>query len=176
MKQFFVAVAILTAAGCGSNSTPDSAAAVSWADRVCASIQHGAADLSHPPAIDENADPQAAKNGLVDYLGKLSRALDTVAIGIRNAGPAPVANGQATVDKAMSTITETKTAVDSARIKLQQLAVTNPASFQQAIADAGTIMQRVSNAEGPQKDLKANPDLSQAWAKAPSCKQLDAAS
>lgn len=166
----------LAVAGCGRSSSDQSAnanQAISWAEKVCMSIQQGAVALTQPPVVDEASDPLTAKNSLVDYLGKLSQALDTVSAGIRNAGPPPVANGQAAVDRAMVTITETKTAVDGARTKLAQLSTTDPIGLQQALTDAGAGMDKLSNVEGPAKDLKANPDLSQAFAQAPTCKQLE---
>ncbi|MFL6144586.1 MAG: hypothetical protein ACJ72N_22325 [Labedaea sp.] len=162
-------------AACGSRPHgPDADPAVDWAEQVCARVETGAATLAQPPSVDLN-DPQRARDGMVGYLERLSTALDSVASGLRGAGSPPVVDGQAAVDKAMATIGESKTAVDAARDRLRQAPVTDPASFQRAVADVGAGMAKLGDAQGPTKDLTANPALRKAFDQAPTCRRLDGA-
>ena len=167
-----VAVSGLVVAGCSDSDGDSDGPAVAWVERVCASVEKGAQTLASPPAADL-ADPQTAKTAFTDYLGRVSQALDTVSAGIRDAGQPPVDDGQRAVDNAMGTISEIKTAIETARTRVAGLPVTDPAGFQQALNDVGAGLAKINGVEGPTKDLKANPALNEAFGKAPACQRID---
>jgi hypothetical protein len=169
------ACALAVVAGCSSNSGNNgvNGQAIAWAEQVCQTVQAGGQRLSQLPQVDPN-NPLQARDSLVGYLGVLQEALDSVANGITSAGAPPVANGQSAVTAAMNTLTKTRTAIGDARTKVQQ-APGDPAGFQQVLTEVGQGMGSLGNTEGPTKDLRANPELNEAFTKAPTCQKLDTA-
>ncbi len=176
MNRALLAVLVLiVTAGCGSNSSGGevNGQAIAWAEQVCQTVQAGGQRLSQLPQVDPN-NPAQAKDGLVGYLGVLLEALDSVASGITSAGNPPVANGQSAVNAAMDTLSKTRTAIGDARTKLSQ-APADPASFQQVLTEVGEGMGKLGGTEGPTKELRANPELNEAFTQAPTCQRLDQA-
>nr|CEL22960.1 hypothetical protein [Kibdelosporangium sp. MJ126-NF4]CTQ90099.1 hypothetical protein [Kibdelosporangium sp. MJ126-NF4] len=170
-----LAAGVALAAGCGSCSRPGddlNRPAIAWADQVCQTVQDGGAKLSQLPQIDA-ANPQQAKASLLTYLGSLADAIDSVSTRLRQSGPPPVAEGQAAVDRAMTTLSTARGTLDTARGKLQQAQANDPASFQKAVEDVGTGLAPLGGATGPTKDLRANKELDVAFAHAPTCQRLD---
>ncbi|CRK57216.1 hypothetical protein [Alloactinosynnema sp. L-07] len=164
-----------TAAACGSDKGPQAnAPAIAWSEQVCKAIDAGAAKLSQLPAVDPS-NPQAAKDSLVVYLGSLSDALGGVSEGLKTAGTPPVTDGQAALDKAMTTVTTTRSTVDTAKTKLQAAPVTDTVTFQAAISDISKVMSQLTDNEGPAKDLKSNPELATAFASAATCQRVEGA-
>lgn len=166
----------LTVAGCGSGNPPNTApradpAAIAWADKVCAGVATASGKLSNPPAVN-SPDPRVARDAMVTFLTSVSAALDDMAGGIRNAGLPPVPGGQATVDKATDTLTQTKNEVDATQVKMKQASVTDQATLQKAIGDADSTMKQLSDPEGPIKDLKANPGLTLAFSQSATCQRV----
>ncbi|SFB64433.1 hypothetical protein SAMN05216266_14317 [Amycolatopsis marina] len=169
--------AAVTLAGCGSE--PDApagdqvnAAAVSWAEQVCASVGSGGDTLSELPAFNPE-QPDATRDGLVTYLESMSAALSDVADTITAAGTPPVEGGGATVEQAMETISTEREALESAKTTLTKAEITDEASFQQAISEVRTAFDELSSADGPLKDLKTNPELNEAIGRASACQGLD---
>ena len=171
MNRALLAVFALILTACGSNSSGGevSGQAIAWAEQVCQTVQTGGQRLSQLPQVDPN-NPAQARDSLVGYLGVLIEALDSVASGLTSAGAPPVDNGQSAVKAAMDTLTKTRTAIGDARTKLQQA---DPASFQQVLTEVGEGMGKLGTAEGPTKDLRANPQLNEAFTQAPTCQRLD---
>ncbi|TVT56291.1 hypothetical protein FNH05_08585 [Amycolatopsis rhizosphaerae] len=158
----------------GSGAAAVNSAAVTWSDHVCEVVRAGGVKLSQLPAVDPSA-PARAKDSLVTYLGSLSEALTELAGGIQREGVPPVHDGQATLERAMSTLDASKSSVDTAKAKLAAAAVTDQATFEQAVREASTAFQRLGTTDGPTKDLKDNPELAQAFTQAPNCRNLDTA-
>ncbi|OLR92091.1 hypothetical protein [Actinokineospora bangkokensis] len=175
-----VAIAIGSLSACGSDSGsgsggsagPASDPAVAWMDKVCGSLAAGGKQLSEIPSVDPT-DPSKAKAGLVTFLTNLSTALGSVSTSIKDAGVPPVADGQATVDKAQATIDGARTSLDSAKTRLEAVSATDPVAFTNALQEISPSLSAFSNTEGPLKDLKANPELNEAFGKTPACKQVD---
>lgn len=170
----------LTLAAC---SSPDIGAgsggdvndpAVTWAGHVCEVVRAGGVTLSQLPAMDPSA-PAKAKDSLVTYLGSLSAALAELADGIQHEGVPPVRDGQATLDRAMSTLDASRSSVDSAKARLAAAAVSDQATFEQAVREASTAFQQLGDTDGPAKDLKDNPELARAFTAATTCRNLDTA-
>jgi hypothetical protein len=177
IRRLITAVAVTASActvlaGCGSDDKPADSPAVAWSEAVCKSIDAGSAKLTQIPSIDPT-NPAAAKDSLLGYLGSVSGALDTLSKDIKAAGAPPVKDGQTTLDKAMATLTTTKAALDGARTKLQAAVITDPASYQVAMGELSTIMGSVANIEGPAKDFKDQPELKEAFGKAPTCLKIN---
>ncbi|WAL69429.1 hypothetical protein ORV05_17190 [Amycolatopsis cynarae] len=177
--------AALTLAACSSHQDASggapaagaagvNSAAVTWSDHVCEVVRAGGVKLSQLPAVDPSA-PARAKDSLVTYLGSLSEALTELAGGIQREGVPPVHDGQATLERAMSTLDASKSSVETAKAKLAAAAVTDQATFEQAVREASTAFQRLGTTDGPTKDLKDNPELAQAFTQAPNCRNLDTA-
>ncbi|MEV6908831.1 hypothetical protein [Amycolatopsis sp. NPDC051071] len=169
------AAAVLLSA-CGSDEPIDSVqhadpAALAWVDKVCSGVANGSAKLSQPPAFDA-ANPQGTKTAMVSFLNSLTAALDDMAGGIRNAGVPPVPDGQSAVDKATSTLGDTKSKVSATLAKMQDAKVSDQASLQKVIADADSTMSGLSEPEGPIKPLRANPELNLAFAESQTCRQV----
>ncbi|WP_409490824.1 hypothetical protein [Amycolatopsis sp. cmx-11-12] len=169
------AAAILLTA-CGSDEPADSGrhadpAALAWVDKVCSGVAAGSAKLAQPPAFDPG-NPQGAKSAMVGFLNSLTVALDDMAGGIRNAGVPPVPDGQSAVDKATTTLDETKSKVTATLAKMQDAKVTDKASLDKVIADADSTMSGLSEPEGPIKPLRANPELDLAFAESQTCRQV----
>ncbi|WP_410659340.1 hypothetical protein [Amycolatopsis sp. lyj-112] len=169
------AAAVLLAA-CGTDEPLDTAhhadpAALAWVDKVCSGVATGSAKLAQPPAFDP-ANPQGTKTAMVSFLNSLSSALDDMAGGIRNAGAPPVPEGQSAVDKATTTLGETKTKIADTLTKMRDAKVTDQASLQKVVAEADTTMSGLSEPEGPIKHLRANPELNLAFAESSTCKQV----
>ncbi|MFE0021208.1 hypothetical protein [Amycolatopsis sp. NPDC059021] len=170
-----VALAVLLTA-CGASKPADAGhhadpAALAWADKVCTGVAAGSAKLSQPPAMDPG-DPQRSKDAMVGFLTSLTAALDDMAGGIRAAGVPPVPDGQSAVDKATTTLGDTKSKVADTKAKMQDAKVTDQTSLQKAIGEADGTMSKLSEPEGPIKDLKANPELNLAFAESPTCKRV----
>lgn len=175
MKRALLAVfSCMAIAACDSGSSDGggqvSGKAIAWAEQVCQNVQAGGERLSQLPQVDPS-NPVGARDSLVSYLGVLTEALDSLASGLTSAGAPPVDNGQSAVNAAMSTLTKTRTAVGDARTKLQQTPG-DPASFQKVLTEIGEGMGKLDAAEGPTKDLRANPQLNEAFTQAPTCKRL----
>jgi hypothetical protein len=172
------ALAVLVMTGCSaqpSSSAPaENGPAITWSDHVCEVVRAGGVKLSQLPAVDPSV-PAKAKESLVTYLGSLSDALSELADGITKEGVPPVRDGQATFDRAMTTLTAGKSSVEEAKTKLAAASVTDQATFESAVRDASTAFTQLGSTEGPTKDLKDNPELAQAFGKAPNCRNLEGA-
>ncbi|RZS32628.1 hypothetical protein EV193_1114 [Herbihabitans rhizosphaerae] len=169
------AAAVLVAAtGCGSSSaTETNEKAVAWSEQVCKTIEAGGLKLSQLPKVDP-ANPSSQKDGALGYLGTLVESLDGVANGIRAAGVPPVTDGQSTMDKALGTVDKAKASIEGARASIGKAPANDPLALQKAMAEAGGALQ-VASAEGPAKDLKANPELSKAFAESATCRKVGGA-
>jgi hypothetical protein len=181
----------LTAAGCGdkggdtgsagstgSATSEDSGGnsdAVDWADKVCSGIKDDVAALSTQPDIDQT-NPQAAKDGLVTYLGTLETSLDGMASAVTDAGDPPVDGGAEAVKGFLDTITTAKDAVTKAKGKIEAAPVDDPTAFAAAVSSVGEDLTALSNMDDPTKSFSANKELDAAYNKAPACQELESGS
>jgi hypothetical protein len=178
IRRLIALTALAVALTACSNSSDSSSKSsnggdpVAWAEKVCKSVESQLATMSQSPNIDPS-DPKQAKENLLTYLGSFASALDRIAGGIKDAGNPPVADGSQVVDKVTKAMQDAKKSVEDARDNLAKATVTDAASFQQAYTKVGEDMAKVTNMEDPTKDLKANKDLNDAFAKAPTCTKLD---
>lgn len=182
----------LTAAGCGdkggdsgsagstgasatSEDTGGSSDVVAWADKVCTGIKDDVAALSTQPDIDQT-NPQAAKDGLVAYLSTLETSLDGMASAVTDAGDPPVDGGAEAVKGFTDTIATAKTAVTTAKGKIEAAPVDDPTAFAAAVSSVGSDLTALSNMEDPTKSFSDNKELDAAYNKAPACKDLESGS
>ncbi|MFL6120207.1 hypothetical protein [Actinophytocola sp.] len=153
----------------------DSGGAVAWADKVCSGMKDDVAALTNQPTIDQSS-PQAAKDGLVAYLSKLETSLDGMASAVQDAGDPPVDGGGDAVKDFLNQISTAKSAVTSAKSKIDAAPVNDPTAFQAAASSATQDLSALSDMD-PTKSFSNNKELNDAYNKADSCKQLeDAAS
>lgn len=178
----------LVAAGCGDNgdggsagssdstTTSESASgggsdAVAWADEVCSSMKDDVAAVSNRPEIDQS-NPQAAKDGLVAYLGTLETALDGMASAVTDAGTPPVDDGEAAATGFLAQISAAKDKVTSAKSKIDAASVDDPAGFQAAVTSATEDLTALGDLD-PTASFSDNKELKEAYDKAKSCQELE---
>lgn len=182
----------LVAAGCGDNggdggssgssgtsdkTTSSEAAgggsedAVAWADEVCSSIKDDVAALTTQPDLDLS-NAQAAKDGVLAYLGQLETSLDGMATAVSDAGTPPVDGGDEAVKGFTDSITAAKDAVSSAKAKIDAAPVDDPAGFQAAFGAAQEDLAKLGDLD-PTTSLSANEELDAAYKKAPNCQELE---
>ncbi len=182
----------LVAAGCGDNSgdggstatsgtnTSSSEAAggsddaVAWADKVCSGIKDDVAALTKQPDIDL-ANPQAAKDGVITYLGTLETSLDGMASAVQDAGTPPVDGGEDAVKGFTDAIGSAKEAVTSAKTKIDAAPVDDAAGFQAAFTAAQSDLAKLGELD-PTASFSANKELQAAYDNAESCKALESGS
>ena len=190
----FAFAAVAFTAGCGSDeaappvipapgapgSTSEQAPAdlddpvVAWAERVCGVVERGGKSLARFPAVDPD-DPARTKQAMVDYLKAISTELGKLGEGISSAGAPPVDGGDAAVDAALKRIDTLRASLTDAQEELSAVPATDPAAFQAALADLGPRLEGLNAAEGPTADLKANPELKEAFSSAPTCRRVEGA-
>jgi hypothetical protein len=160
------ASAALSVAGCGTDK-PKQAPEVAWAAKACGVLNQG--ETLPVPKIN-SADAVRSKQALVTMLGDISARLKTLSMDLQGLGAPPVPGGQAVHATAMGRLTSTSSAVSTATRNLRKAKVTDTASLQRAIRQVGTAFTAYSDYQGPQRDLRANPALNSAFAKAPACR------
>ncbi|MFC5286772.1 hypothetical protein ACFPM7_06890 [Actinokineospora guangxiensis] len=151
--------------------TGEASGAVAWAEQVCAAVAPEVEKLGAGPNIDPS-NPQAAKDGLVTYLGDMVDSLDRMIDGMEDAGAPPVPDGQVAVDRATGTLEEAKGSVESAKAELEKADVNDPAAFQAAFTKVGEDLQKLSDLDNPMAGLRGNKELNDAFQQAESCKKL----
>lgn len=181
LAGMFAVLAAVALTGCGSGDQDSAAqdteaqplnpAAVSWAEQVCQAVDSGADTLTQLPALNP-AEPATTRDALVTYLGSMSEALSAVGDTITSEGTPPVTGGDKAVENAMTTISSEKSALEEAKTTLADATITDEKSFQQAISQVRSVFDELGNAEGPMKDLKANPELNKAISQATTCQEL----
>jgi hypothetical protein len=161
-------------AACGSDSGSGSGggdAAVSWMEKVCASVEGEVAVLSQSPDVD-TTDPKTAKENMLTYLMNFSIALDRMVSGIKEAGAPPVADSTKVVDAVTTALGGAKKGVDDTKTALEKTTINTPEELQAALTKVGEDMSKLSQLDDPTKDFKANEELNNAFDKAPTCKRL----
>jgi len=181
----------LLAAGCGDGgdggSTPTSGSdttsetasggssdAVAWADKVCSAMKDDVAGMTATPNIDMS-NAQAAKDGVLEYLGKLETALDGVVGAVQDAGTPPVEGGDEAVKGVTDAVGSAKEAVSSAKAKIDAAPVNDPAGFQAAFSSAQEDLTKLTELD-PTASFDANKELKDAYDKAPACQELESGS
>ncbi|MFC7614727.1 hypothetical protein ACFQV2_15535 [Actinokineospora soli] len=145
---------------------------IAWAEKVCGVVEQGGKSLSQIPAIDPN-DPAKTKQAMLEYLGAISDELGKLGEGISAAGDPPVDDGAAAVDAALKRIETLRGSLAKAEEKLSAAPVTDPAAFQAALAQIGPDLEGLNTTEGPTAELKANPELKDAFNTAPACRRVE---
>lgn len=189
------AAAVAFAAGCSSGGEappvipapgqPGSASAaapsadlsdpvIAWAEQVCGVVEKGGKALAQFPPVDPN-DPAKTKQAMVDYLQAISDELGVLGDGITAAGEPPVDDGAAAVDAALARIEALRGSLGKAKEKLAAVAATDPVGFQKALAEIGPELEGLNSTEGPTAELKANPELKEAFTVAPTCRRVEGA-
>ncbi|TMR38768.1 hypothetical protein [Actinomadura geliboluensis] len=169
VRRFIVPVALasamaLSAAGCGTEKKDPPE--VAWAGRACAVLAQGAP--LQVPKLD-GADVLKSRASLVKLLDGISTRMRTLETGLSGLGAPPVDNGEAVMAGAMRNLTSTHSTVTTASRRLEQAKVTDAKSYRQAVGQIGRAFSRYSAYQGPEQDLRKDPKLNAAFAKAPGC-------
>ncbi|TDV56045.1 hypothetical protein [Actinophytocola oryzae] len=184
-----VAAALLAfvVAGCGdsgentaSNSTSNTGSsaesggadedAVAWAEEVCSSMKEDVTALADTPDVDPN-NLQVTKDSMVEYLGKVETALDSMASAVDDAGAPPVKNGEETATGFQDQLGTAKQTVASAKAKAAAAPVDDPAAFQEAFTTLGQELSALGEVD-PTVSFGANPELKAAYEQAKSCQEI----
>ncbi len=144
---------------------------VAWADKVCGSLLPFVEASTTEPKIDQN-NPAATVKALSDYLGKAVSSIDQSLAGLDAAGPAPVADGDAVVTRLKETLTTVRTSFDKAKTAIDKVDPNNLTELATALPEALAPLQDLNNIQNPTADLKTNPALEAAAAKAPNCQKI----
>ncbi|GAA0643157.1 hypothetical protein GCM10010174_77470 [Kutzneria viridogrisea] len=164
-------LAVLALGGCGTAAAPPpdpDAPAVAWVDQICQSAKSESPKLAQAPTVDP-ANPQQARASLVGYLDTVSGAVQSLAEGIKKAGPAPVEGGQEAVDKALGALTSAQQSLAKAKTTLSGASITDTASYEKAVAAMRDSMAQLGDAGDPTAQLRKNKALDSAFAKAQHC-------
>jgi hypothetical protein len=160
--------------GSDTNTSSESAGggdAEAWADKVCSAMKDDVGALTAQPDLDLS-NPQAAKDGLIAFLGTLSTSLDGMSNAVKEAGTPPVENGEEAVKGFVDQIGTAKDAVTSAKSKVEAAPVNDPTAFQTAITEATQDLSALEDMEDPTASFENNPELKAAYNNAASCKEL----
>jgi hypothetical protein len=147
---------------------------VAWTDQVCGSLLPFVEASTTEPQFDQS-NPSAAVKALSDYLGKAVSTIDQALTGLDAAGPAPVADGDAIVAKLKTTLTTVRGSFDKAKTAIDKVDPNNITELATALPEALAPLQDLSQLQDPTTDLKTNPELEAAAAKAPNCQKINKA-
>ncbi|AEA22668.1 hypothetical protein ACFQ34_15220 [Pseudonocardia benzenivorans] len=164
-----VAVAAALATVVGGCSSGPSDADVAWADGLCSSILTFTDAVKTQPNID-SSNPDKAIQGLSDYLGTASTAVQGSIDSMGKLGPSPIDGGDAVVTQLKSTLTSVKSSFDQARQQLQNVDTNDPSALTGALTDALSPLQQLSKLDT--SGLNGNADINAAAAKAANCQKL----
>jgi hypothetical protein len=161
--------ALATSAPADAATTSDP---VAWTDKVCGSLLPFVKAASTEPQFNQS-DPGDAVKALSTYLGGAVSSIDQALTGLDAAGPAPVADGDAIVSKLKQTLTTVRTSFNQAKTAIDKVDPNNVAEIATALPEALAPLQSLSSLQDPTTDLKSNPELEAAAAKAPNCQEIN---
>lgn len=161
------------AAGTTAAAPTTTAAAdpVEWMDDVCGALVPFLEAATDQPQLD-TSDPVGTVEGISTYLGKVAASLDKALAQLKAAGPSPVVGGDKLVSRVAGALTTFKTTVTDAKTKIDAIDASDPQQLANDLPEAVAGLQELANFPDPTADLKANPELDRAAAKAPNCKKL----
>ena len=160
--------------GWPSLNAPTTTDPVAWTDQVCGSLLPFVEASTTEPQFDQS-NPGAAVKALSDYLGKAVSTIDQALTGLDAAGPAPVADGDAIVAKLKATLTTVRGSFEKSKTAIDKVDPNNITELATALPEALAPLQDLSQLQDPTTDLKTNPELEAAAAKAPNCQKINKA-
>jgi hypothetical protein len=158
-----------SAAASGGAATTDS---VAWTDKLCGSLLPSVKALSTSPQVDQN-DPGATVKALSTYFGTAVSSLDQTLKGLDDAGPSPIADGDAVVVKLKQTLGSVRTSFNNAKGAIDKVDPNNISDIATALPEALAPLQSLQSLDDPSTDIKSNPALEAAAAKAPNCQEIN---
>ena len=158
-----------SAAASGGAATTDS---VAWTDKLCGSLLPSVKALSTSPQVDQN-DPGATVKALSTYFGSAVSSLDQTLKGLDDAGPSPIANGDAVVVKLKQTLGSVRTSFNNAKGAIDKVDPNNISDIATALPEALAPLQNLQSLDDPSTDIQSNPALEAAAAKAPNCQEIN---
>lgn len=178
----------LAAAGCANNpttapsapsttpsppvlsSTPPAepqAATVTWVKSLCQALRPALSQLGVLPQTDL-ADPAAARQAYLTYLGKARDVTQQAIDRLPSIGPPPVENGQQILDQIREHLTRLRDNLDDAVTQLNQANPDNSAAIGQAFSAVGNVV-------GLFGSLASDPQLRAAVDQEPECQGVSGA-
>jgi hypothetical protein len=163
------------AADTGGGAPAATSDPVAWSDQVCGVLlTFSEGPGSEPPEVDPTA-PEKAVEEFTAYLDKAIGTTDTALEGLQAAGPAPMAGGDAFVQKMSDNLNTVKDFFTTAKTGFENYDPNDPTSLLDALGGSAGGPEGLEDLESPGEALKASPELAAAAEQAPKCKELTSA-
>jgi hypothetical protein len=146
--------------------------AVAWVDQICGSLLPYVEAAGSPPRPAEAPDAATLVREINDYLSESEQSAAAAITGMAAAGPAPVAGGDAIVQRLSSTLETMQASLRDARIRIERVDINNRQELQREVPAAIESVERLANNPSPMADLQRNPELAQAGKEAAGCQQI----
>lgn len=146
---------------------------VAWMDKICTALQPAIKLQETQPELD-TANPRDSVAALSAYLGNASTTVDGAINGMAAAGPSPVEGGDQAVSALTKTLGAFRDAAREAKTKMDAIDTSNARELATELPAAVEPLTKVANLPNPAAELGSNPELDQAAAQAPQCRQIDA--
>jgi len=159
--------------GTGTTALPATSDPVVWMNRVCGSLLPFQQTLkTAPPNIDD--DPTATVTSISAFLGRNETAIDTSLADLDAAGPSPVAGGDAAITKLKSALTTIRTALNRMKAAVDNIDPTNAVEVASILPTVLVSLAETVKIQHSATDLRDNPALQAAAARASNCQSLKA--
>ena len=147
---------------------------VAWMGQVCTALLPAVQSMSERPSLS-TSDPATAVAGISSFLDKSSTAVDGAITGMAAAGPSPVGGGDEAVAALTKTLTAFRDTAREAKTKIDAIDTSDPKALATGLPAAVAPLQKLAELPNPAAELDSNPELDQAAAQAPSCRQVQTA-
>jgi hypothetical protein len=173
----------VTLAGCatsvtgtpvGTTALSPTADPVEWMNRVCGSLLPFQQTLKTAPQHTGN-DPTATATSISAFLQRGETALNASLADLDAAGPSPVAGGDAAIAQLKSALTTIRTSFTRTKAALDQIDPTNAFEVASTLPTVLVSLAELVKIQDSTTDLRENPALQAAAARAPNCQSLKTA-
>ena len=157
----------------GTTALPPTPDPVVWMDRVCGSLLPLQQTLKTVPQ-DNGDDATATAAAISAFLGRSATALDTTLTALAAAGPSPVAGGDAAIAEVESALTTIRKSFTRMKTALDNIDPTNAIEVASVLPTVFVSLAELVKIQNSATDLRDNPALQAAAARAPNCQSLKA--
>lgn len=170
-----IVAAVLTSTGCGGRPEPtptdEPDVAAVWTDRVCGSVLPFATAATAAPDFATATDLDTVQRIYSDYLAGLIGGVRDGRAALAAAGPAPVAAGDAVLDRLRLALTRLEQDVTGARATVD---AANPRAPSDFVASVGRVESTVTSMTVPDVvgELESVSELAAATRTAPQCRKV----
>jgi hypothetical protein len=155
----------------GTTALSPTADPVEWMNRVCGSLLPFQQVLKTAPQ-DIEGDPVATAAAMSAFLGRSEAAIDASLVDLDASGPSPVAGGDAALAQLKSALTTIRTSFDRTKNALDAIDPTNGFEVASTLPTVFVSMAELVKIQNSTADLRNNPALQAAAARAQNCQDL----